>query len=555
MRRNLKKLTLPFAAVAVLAVAGTAGGASKASNTIVWAIQSDPALLDPSLVSDGPSLQVTDQIFESLVGFKLGGTSVVPELATSWKASKGGLAWTFSLRKGVKFQDGTPFNARAVCVNFNRWYNFPGPLQNASLSYYWNTVFLGFAHPASGNPGPDKSLYRGCSARGAYKVTIRLSRPSSSFLAAIGLPNFGIASPAALKKYKANAGTVDSTGVFHPTGTFATRNPVGTGPYKLKSWSVGNKLELVRNPNYWGRKPRIDRLIVRPVSDNAARLQALQSGEIQGYEGVDPQDFGTVRSNSRLRLLRRPAFIVGYVGINQAYPPMDKLAVRQAIAYGLDRKSVVNAFYGGQGKVANQFDPPALFGFAKKGVPKFSYNPDKAKSLLRSAGLTLPVKVDFWYPTNTSRPYMPDPKRNFEAFAASLEKSGFNVVPHSAPWRPDYRAGVQAGKHELFLFGWIADFGDPADFLNVHFGTYTPQFGFKNPKLFSLLARADREPNLAKRIKLYQQANVQVMKFLPVVPYVWVGSALGARSNVKGYVAGPLGPVNEPFAHVFYGGQ
>src|SRR5439155_22599625 len=182
------------------------------------------SLLDPSLVSDGPSLQVTDQIFESLVGFKLGATTVVPELATSWKPSGGGRAWTFSLRRGVKFQAGTAFNARAVCVNYNRWYNFPAPLQTASLSYYWNTVFLGFAHPAPGNPGPDKSLYRSCAARGAYKVTIRLSRPSSSFLAAIGLPNFGIASPAALKKYQANAGSVDSTGVLHPTGTFPTPN-------------------------------------------------------------------------------------------------------------------------------------------------------------------------------------------------------------------------------------------------------------------------------------------------------------------------------------------
>jgi peptide/nickel transport system substrate-binding protein len=387
-------------------------------------------------------------------------------------------------------------------------------------------------------------------------VVILLTRPSSSFLSALGLPNFAIASPTALKKYKADAGTVTG-GVFHPTGTFATRNPVGTGPYMLKSWSVGNKLVLARNPRYWRKKPRIANLIIEPIGDNAARLQALQSGEIQGFEGVDPADFGTIRRNSKLKLLTRKAFIVGYVGINQSIPPMNNLKVRQALAYGLDRASVVRAFYGGLGKVANQFDPPALFGFAKKGVPKFPYNPDKAKALLRSAGLSLPVKITFAFPSGSSasRPYMPDPKRNFEAFSASLEKSGFSVTPTTAPWRPDYRAAVQAGKYQVFLFGWIADYADPADFLNYHFGLPKPQFGFNNPKLFALLARADRERNLKKRIKLYQQANVAVMKFLPVVPYVWVGSALGVRSNVKGYVPGPIGPVNEPFAHVFYGGS
>ncbi len=554
MRGNFRKLALPLVASVVLVVAGTAGGASQAKDTLVWAIQTDPALLDPSLVSDGPSLQVTDQIFNSLVGFKVGGTSIVPELATSWKASRNGLAWTFTLRKGVKFQDGTRFNAKAVCTNFNRWFNFPAALQSDALSYYWNTVFQGFAHPAQGNPGPDKALYKGCSTRGQYQAIIHLTRRSSSFLGALGLPNFGIASPTALVRYKANAGTVSSGGVFSPTGTFATRNPVGTGPYKLKSWTVGNRLELVRNPLYWGKKPRIARVILRPVSDNAARLQALQTGEIQGYEDVAPEDTGTVRRNSKLRLLSRPVFSVGYVGINQSIPPMDKLAVRQAVAYGLDRASVVRAFYAGQGKVATQFDPPSLVGSAKKGVPKYPYNPEKAKSLLRKAGLTLPVKVDFWYPTAVTRQYMPDPKKNFEAFAASLEKSGFNVVAHSAPWRPDYRAGVQSGKSQLFLFGWIADFADPANFLNQHFGSRTDQFGFTNQKLFSLLRRADAETNLAKRIKLYQQANVQVMKFLPVVPYVWAASAVAELKTILGYKTGPIGPVNEPFALVRYSG-
>jgi peptide/nickel transport system substrate-binding protein len=550
MGRKVFALLAAVVAVGMVTAAGAGIRSKQASDTLVFAGSADPALLDPSLISDGESLRVTDQMFNSLVGFKLGSTQVVPELATSWSISKNHLVWTFKLRQGVKFQDGTAFNAAAVCFNFSRWYFFPAPLQSAALSYYWQTVFGGFAKPGPGSPGPDKSLYRGCKAHGQYSVSLALTRPSSSFLAAIGLPNFGIASPAALKKYQADAGTVDATGVFHPTGTFATQHPIGTGPYMLQSWTVGSKLTLVRNPNYWGPKPKLNRIIIVPIGDPAARLQALQSGEVQGYDNVDPNNFGQITGN--YKLYKRPPFSVGYIGINQSIPPMNKLAVRQALAYAINKGPVVKAFYGGVGAVANQFLPPSLFGNAPKGVPTYPYNPTKARQLLQSAGLSLPVKVDFWFPTNVSRPYMPKPQNNFEAFAASLNKAGFQVTPHSAPWRPDYRAGVQAGKDQLFLFGWIADFGDPADFLNVHFGSNTPQFGFTNKSLFALLLKADAEPDYAKRVKLYQAASVQVMKFLPVIPYVWAGSGVAFDTKVKGFVPGPIGPVNEPFANLSY---
>lgn len=544
------------AAVAVLVafgaiwLASTATGSGKATRTLVFGTEADATLLDPSLVSDGPSLRPTDQIFESLVGFKPGGTQVVPELATKWKASKNGLSWTFTLRRNVRFSDGTKFNAAAVCFNFNRWFNFPAPLQSDALSYYWITVFQGFKNPAQGNPGPDKALYKGCKTSGQYSVTLMLTRRSTSFLAAIGLPNFGIASPTALKKYRADAGTVDSTGIFKPAGSFATKNPIGTGPYKLKSWNVGTSIELVPNSLYWGKKPTIKRVILRAIGDTAARLQALQTGEVQGIDGVNPSDFSTIRANPKLALRIRPVFSVGYIGINQKMPPFDKLNVRKALAYAIDRVTVAKAFYGGVGVAANQFLPPALFGHAKTGVTQYPYNPDRAKQLLQQAGLSLPVKVEFWYPTNVSRPYMPDPQRNFQAFQASMEKSGFSVTPRSAPWAPDYRGAVSVGKAQLYLLGWIADFGDPANFLNVHFGSYTDQFGFTNAGLFKRLAAADAQTNAAKRTAQYQQLSREVMNFLPVIPYVWAGSGIALNKSVKGYVVSPIGPVNEPFSRL-----
>lgn len=553
MRRFVRTgLLLTAMSLVAVVAAFAAPGKSTQGDTLVFAASSDPTLLDPALVSDGESLRVTDQIFESLVGYRPGTTRLQPELATRWRPSRGGLVWTFTLRRGVRFHDGTPFNAAAVCFNFERWYGFPGPLQNSSVSYYWNTVFGGFKRPARGNPGPGKSLYRGCRVVNDTTVQLQLRRRSMSFLNAIALPNFSIASPTALRTYRADEGRVDAQGVFTPTGTFATRNPVGTGPFRFSSWTPGSRLELVRWDGYWGAKARLQRLIFRPIANNAARLQALQTGEIQGYDLVEPADFATVRRNSNMRLLKRAPFSVGYVGISQAVEPMDNPLVRQAVAHGLDKRGVIS-FYGGQGAVASQFNPPALPGYARTGVPSYPYNPARARALLQRAGLTLPVKITFWYPTDVSRPYMPDPKRNAEAFGASLERAGFDVEFKSSPWRPDYLAGAQAGRYQLYLLGWIADFPDPANFLNVHFGAFNSQFGFRNQALFSLLQRADAEPNVDARIALYQQASRRVMRLLPMVPYAWAGSALALRRDVRGYVPSPIGPVNEPFARVTVG--
>jgi peptide/nickel transport system substrate-binding protein len=549
MRIVSTKLVVALVAFAAFVAVGTAGGASRALPTFVIAGAADPTYLDPALVSDGESFRVTEQIFEGLVSLKPGSTLVRPGLAVKW-GSKNGKDWTFNLRHNVKFQDNTPFNAAAVCANFNRQYNFRGPFQDSTANYYWQAVFYGYKHNDSSSLS--KSLYKGCTAKGKYTAVIHLSTKSSSFLSALVISAFSIQSPTAMKKYGANKGELRN-GTFYPTGTYAFSHPTGTGPFKFKSWSVGQKVELLRNDKYWGKKPKIGRVIVQPISNNTARVQALQSGEINGADLIQPQDVGTIKKNKNLKLLNRPSFNVAYVTINSSHAPFNKLAVRQAVAYGLDRAGVVKSFYAGRAQVAQEFMPPQLFGWTNK-VPKYPYNPEKAKSLLRGAGLSLPVTVDFWYPTNISRPYMPRPDLNFQAFSASLEKSGFKVVSHSAPWRPDYVKKVNDGTAgDLNMIGWTGDFGDPDNFVGTFFKVYHPQFGFHNAGIFSILAKASAETNLKKRIALYQKANIMIMKFLPGVPYAHSQPALGMQKKVKGYVPSPVG--TDPFAGVFFGGQ
>lgn len=553
---SMRMLLLLATALLVVAAAGCGGDDEESSEggqtggTLVFAGAADPVVIDGALVSDGESIRVITQIFETLINLKPGTTELAPGLATEWEVSPDALTYTFSLREGVTFHDGEPFNAEAVCFNFDRWYNFKGPLQSPSASYYYSAFFGGFAK----NESDDLSdpLYESCEARNETTAVMTLTRPSASLLGALVQQAFSIASPKALQEFDADAGSLDPDTGFKPSGTFGTEHPIGTGPFEFVSWTREDRLVLKRYENYWGEKAKLDELIIRPIADNAARLQALQADEIQGYDLVEPQDVPTITGTDTLKVLDRPAFNVAYVGINQAKKPMDNPKVRQAVAYGLDREAVVNNFYGGRGVVAKQMMPPEVEGYADS-VTEYPYDPEKAKALLQEAGQTLPVEIEFWWPSDVSRPYMPNPKNNFEAFAASLNKSGFKVVAKTAPWDPDYLGRVDEGNAgHLHLIGWTGDFADADNFIGTFFQDFNPQFGFRDPALFKLLDDAEIEADRQARIDMYKEANQKIMEDLPAIPYAHTKPALAFRSDIEGFVPSPT--TNELFNTVSIGG-
>jgi peptide/nickel transport system substrate-binding protein len=536
--------------------AGDGGATTEASGgaeggTLVFAGASDPVALDGAVVSDGESLRVITQIFETLVALKPGTTEPEPGLAESWEANDDGTVWTFKIRQGVTFHDGETLDAEAVCFNFDRWYNFEGPLQNPGATYYWQVVFGGFATYNKDSGAPKDSLYKSCEATDESTAVLTLTKPSATFIPALSQQAFSIASPKALTEFKADEGTTDADGVFTPSGTFGTEHPIGTGPFEFVSWARNDRIVLKRYEDYWGDKSTLDELIIRPIADNAARLQALQTGEIQGYDLVEPQDIATIEGDSSLQIIDRPAFNVAYVGFNIAKKPTDDVEVRKAIAYGLDRQAVVDNFYSGRAVVATQFMPPEVVGYAED-VPKYEFDPEKAKQILTDAGYTLPVPLEFWYPTDVSRPYMPDPKRNFEAFAASLNKSGFKVTAKSAPWNPDYLGRADEGNAgNLRMLGWTGDYGDADNFIGTFFQSPQKAWGTTTKPLTEiekLLNDAEIETDESKRETLYQEANRKIMEQLPGVPYAHSRPALAFSANVKGYVASPT--TNELFSTV-----
>lgn len=516
--------------------------ASGDGQTLVFGASADPVILDGAYVSDGESFRPIRQIFEGLVTTEEGGTEIEPRLAESWETSEDGLEWTFALREGVTFHDGEPFDAEAVCFNFDRWYTFSGIQQSGAVSYYWQTVMGGYAE--NEDPELPESLYASCEATDELTATITLTRPSTTFLSALSLPSFSIASPAALEEYGADE--VSGTGEEPQfTGTFGTEHPIGTGPYQFVSWQRGDQLVLERYDDYWGDTAIIETLVFRPIADGPARRQALEAGDIDGYDLVDPAD-ATALEEAGFQILGRPAFNIGYVAFNQAIPPMDNDLVRQAAAHAINREAIVQTNYPPGSEVATQFMPPSLFGWAED-VPQYDYDPERAQELLAESGVENPT-IEFWYPTDVSRPYMPNPEANFQLMAADLEAAGFTVEVNSAPWSPDYLDTTLSGGAGVYLLGWTGDFGDPDNFVGTFFQAQSPEWGFDNPEIRSTLDEAEVETDPDARAALYEEANRLIMAELPGLPYVHTEPALAFRPGVENFVPSPV--QNEDFGAV-----
>ncbi|MEV7229659.1 MULTISPECIES: ABC transporter substrate-binding protein [Polymorphospora] len=542
MRASRPKVAIATAAVAALALSGCAaserdgdsGGSTK--DTLVFGVAGDPKVLDPSLASDGESFRVSRQIFETLVRPEEGGTKVSAGLAESWTPDAAGTTWTFKLRTGVKFHDGTEFNAEAVCFNFNRWFNAKGLMQSPDVTSYWQDIMGGFA--ANEDPELGDSLFKSCTVKDPSTVDLAFNRVSSKIPAALMLPAFSMHSPKALEQYQASEVTGTADDVKYPP--YAMEHPTGTGPFKFKAWDIANKtVTLERNEDYAGEKAKLKTLIFRTISDENARKQALRSGDIQGYDLVGPADVGPL-GNDGFNVLTRPAFNILYLAMNQkGNPKLADIRVRQAIIHALNRQALVDSKLPPGAKVATQFIPDTVEGW-NSSVVTYDYNPEKAKQLLAEAGASN-LTLKFHYPTEVTRPYMPNPKDLFELLAADLRAVGITIEAIPLKWSPDYLNATQVGSnHDLHFLGWTGDYGDAYNFIGTFFDRPKDEWGYTNQPLFDLFRKADTTADPAARFEIYKQLNAEIMNFLPGVPVSHSPPAIVFGKDVTGVKASPL---------------
>ncbi|MBK3495816.1 ABC transporter substrate-binding protein [Viridibacillus sp. YIM B01967] len=490
------------------------GGKEKKEKTLIFGRGGDSVSLDPIAVTDGESYKVTQNLFETLINFGEQDTTLKPGLAKSWKAAKDGLSYTFELQEGIKFHDGTDFNAEAVVKNFERWMS-----GNAETRPYFASMFGGFN-------GDKAAVIKSVVADGDYKVVITLNRPQAPFLKNLAMVPFGIASPTAFEKDGKKFGD----------------NPVGTGPFKFVSWKRNDSVTIEKFANYWqDGLPKLDKIVFKTYPENSARLNALIKGEIDLADGINPSDATSIEDNADLQLFKRPSMNVGYLGLTVTRPPFDNVKVRQAVNYAIDKQAIIDAFFEGQAEVAKNPMPPVISGY-NEDVKGYDYDPAKAKALLKEAGYD-GKEIELWA-MPVPRPYMPDGQKVAEAIQKNLADVGMKAKIVSYEWAT-YLEKAEKGEADAFLLGWTGDNGDADNFLytlldesNIGSNNYT---FFKNAETHELMLKAQTEVNEAKRNKLYKKAQEILSEEAPWVPLAHSTPLLAGRADVLNFWPHPTG--------------
>lgn len=534
----MKKKLEAIAAVLVLVtlLAGCIGQAPPPTTIFIFGSSGDAVRLDPADVTDGESIQRMDNIHEGLVEYEPGTTSIRPCLATDWTISDDKKTITFNLKKGVQFHHGFgEMTADDVVFSFARQYDPDNWYHDKGEWAYWGYMFTDI-----------ESVEK----LDTYKIAIHMKQPNASIMTSLAMFTVSIVSEKAAQQY----------------GEDYFKNPVGTGPFEFVEWVKDDHITLQAFQDYWRDPPKIAQLVFKVIPDPSARLMALQAGEVHGIEYIDPKQLDIVRNDPKLQLISQAGMNVGYVALNcgegyvdangngkwdageevevpGAFEPFKDIRVRQAIAYAIDKESIVRNLYQGAATVAVEGMPPSLFGY-NTNITGYPYNPQKARDLLADAGYPDGFTVSLWN-MPVSRPYFPVPTEIAEAIQADLAAVGITAELFTEDWGT-YLQDTEAGKHSMAMLGWTGDNGDPDNFLNVLYSQdkatvgSAGNIGFKkNPEFQDLLDRALKTYDQDERAALYEQANQLLVDQCSHVFIAHSDQNLAFLATVHGYVIHP----------------
>ena len=522
-------------------------------STFIFGRGGDSVQLDPAIVTDGESFRVTGQCLENLYQYEQGSTTPVPALAEACVPNDEGTEWTCELRQGVKFHDGTDFNADSVIFNFERWRFTDNPYHFESQVFeYYEGMFFGF---------DEDSVITAVEKVDDFTVKFVLNVPLAPFLANLAMDMFAISSPAAIEEFGEDYG-------------LPAAGCVGTGPFKFVEWVEGDHITVEANEDYWGGAPTVDQIIWRVIPDDSARFLALKAGDIHALEQAVAEDLATAEADPDLFVMTRPALNTGYLAFNYRVQEFQDPNVRQAVAHAINRQGLIENFYGDYGEVAINFLPPLVWGH-NDAIQTWEYDPELAQQLLADAGFpdglsevtiaedipdaegnivytageTIPLTL---YYMPVTRFYYPSPKEIGEAMAADLAKAGINATLELAGDWPTYLGLRREGRLPgLYMLGWGGDNGDPDNFQNFFFGGLSsadeeklpdPREGwYANQEIASLLYEAAITPDQAVRQAIYEQ--VEVLMFDDTIR-IWIAhnnTPLIFAQGVDGYIPQPVG--------------
>jgi oligopeptide transport system substrate-binding protein len=484
-----------------------------------------PASLDPlDAASVYDSLPV-NQLFDGLVSTDAG-LNLVPALATTWTVSRDSRTYTFHLRQGVRFHDGSPLTPEDVRFTFERLLSERG---RDSLAAPYLRLIRGAESFAAGKA---KRL-AGIEIVDRRTVRIQLERPYLSFLDVLAMDGARIV-PEHVVASLGDAG-------------FA-RSPVGTGPFRLASWDRRGML-LERNAAYFGTPAWLDTLaVVFPTSDSGDEAaEAFFAGRIDVAE-LSGDHLERVQANRDFRVHRVQELSVSFLGLLTGVPPLDVLEVRQAVAHAIDRGALVEQGNGAR-REATGILPPGLPGYspARKVL---AHDPDRARDLLAKAGFPggrglPPVRL---YTSGKSAAST----RVHDSLRRDLAAVGIVLDVRAVPWQ-DMTRRLEDHAAPSFMLGWVADLADPDAFLRTLFesGGSANLFDFADPEADALLGDGARETNPVRRVRIYRQAERRILEQAPLVPLYHSVAVLATGRRVHGFEAGPMGISNVEFQKVW----
>jgi len=531
-RRDLLRYGLAGTGVALTtpllsrwALAGPAPAAPavqpRKGGTIVIAWEADPGVLVPGLSTGGATVRALVLMYDSLVhedytksASDVDTPPLVPGLAERWNISADGLTYTFNLRRGAKFHDGTEVDAEAVKFSYDRAIDERHPFFDATLRSI-NFSLVGFR------------VIKETRAVDKYTFQLVLSEPFPSMLRNLTTLTTGIVSPTAMRRMGKDR--------------FAL-SPVGSGPFKFVEQDRGVKAVLERNPDYWGGAPLLDRVVIRPIVEASSRVAALMAGEVDVMVVIPPDSVHQLRFNKSIRVaFAGPPHIWFWMLNNRATQTRDK-RVRQAMNYAINREGLAKDILRNTATMAKGPFPPGNPGYEKGNVAGYTYDAARARRLLAEAGYPNGFEMKAFYPASGTGMMVPTPMNEY--IQANLRDVGirvdFEVIEFGA-FIAKARLGLDDQTGALQT-SWSSS--DPFWLETMFHSSLHPPVGnvrtwYRNPEADRVMDQARREMNEQRRLQLYRQAEKIIAEDAPWLFVVHDRSPIAYRAKVQNFVAPP----------------
>jgi len=500
--------------------------ASK-KKSLVYCSEGSPSFFNPQLASDGPSFDVSSDIYDRLVEFDKKKGGLRPGLALSWSISKDKLIYTFYLRKDVSFHQ-TPyfkpsrfFNADDVVFSFDRQMNKKNPyhlVNGGSYPYFYSLNM--------------NTLIKKVVKKDPHTVQFILNKKDTTFLINLAMEFSSILSKEYADKLleKNKPESLD----FYP---------IGTGPFLFKQYIKDSLVRLKNHKEYFRGSAALAGVVAVIVPDTNVRFQKLKAKECDLISQPSPLHLSAIKKNKHLSLVGGKRYNIAYLAMNVKKGPFKNKKVRQAIHHALNRSLYIKAIYQDHAEVAKNPYPSNLWSYNHQ-VKDYEYSPKKALKLLKEAGYEKGFKTNLWT-LPIARPYNPNGKKMGELMQADLAKVGIKVQLITYDW-PTYISRSSKGAHDMIQMGWTSDNGDPDNFLRALLSCGALNSGVNMarwcyPAFDRLINKALELSSLEKRTTLYKKAQKIFKEEAPWVTIAHTYDYVALLNTVKGYVDAPFG--------------